>query len=121
MSQLSLIERVQKQMNEDAQAGRINPIELEGMLFALSEAKNEKEVGVAIRLFADKFVSFQTVLDDEFTDESEAIEVDVQALVSRIIVKDPKLADKVTQFAIDKHLSVEEIKLEFPEIVNYLD
>lgn len=121
MSNLSLVEKVQKQLHEDAQSGRIDPIELQSMLLVLSEAKDDRDTAIALELFADKFETFQTILDDERNAEVEAEELDVEKIISKIIKSDPKLADKVAKYALDKRVSAGELKEEFPEIVNFVD
>lgn len=121
MANIALLERVQNQINLDVQNGKVDPIQLQSMLLILSEAKNENEIEIALDVFADQFPTFETVLTDIETDEIEEDEIDVQKIVSRIIKEDPKFADEVAKYALDKKVSADELKAQFPNIDNYLN
>lgn len=120
MSVQNLREKVHEQMGKDLREGRLDPIEMQSINLLLANIEDDNELGTVIKVMSDRFPTFLAVLKADQEEVQEAAELDIQAIVSRMIKDDPVKANELASFAMDENVTLEELEAKFPSIKKYV-
>lgn len=115
---IELMNKTKQLLADKFETEEIEIEELMAILELLADTETEEQLMTFIKLFSRSF----PVLGELFEgDLPEVAEEGVDALVSKIMRDDPKLAGKVAKAGAEAGANVDGLLEKFPEIKKYLD
>lgn len=100
---------------------KINPLDFAAYLTIFSKAENEHELRLMLEIFAKDDDGLMSILSKELEIEQDHEESELNVLLKKILISDPKLSAKIAKAVKTAEVkNVEEILAKFPEVNNHL-
>jgi len=108
-------------INSDLEAARLSLKEFMAVQMILAQAETSKQLGVLVKGLVSKSPGLQEVVDEEFTGEQAAFEAQLQSVIEKMLMDDPKTAAELSRFINDKNATIEKVTEQYPQVKNYIE
>jgi endonuclease III len=113
-------EKIQNLILNQLSLNRISLIDAASIVYVLSLTKNEEQMKKVISVLQQDYPQLNEILDKEKTQIKENLEEIVSKFVQKIIFDNPLLATQISQATMNKAMTLEKLKQEFPTFEQYL-
>ncbi len=117
---LDLQNRVKWHLSDFFERGQLKSEQLMAILYLLSFTENVRELEFFLAAFADSFPVLADFVKKKAGEAKTGFDLDIAALVQKLLQKDPLLAAKVAKASAAKDMDLPKLLALFPDIQKYL-
>ncbi|KKQ71482.1 MAG: hypothetical protein UT33_C0009G0073 [Candidatus Peregrinibacteria bacterium GW2011_GWC2_39_14] len=114
-----LVTRLKNLVNEEFQKQKLDMASLMAILFALGQAQTTGELIGTAKAFADRFPVIDGFLSEVSAQEKQSMEKDVQAIIQKMVARDPMKAAQIAKDAMQPGATFDALAAKYPEIKNF--